>query len=1270
MPGKPIVADLVKFLPEFDVDRVEEFLLRLPDRYFDGLDTGQIAHDAEHLFNLKNTKDHALEISELPEDRISCTLYAGDVPGLFSLLTGLLSATGFDIDSGEIFTYSREFEETISTVGRGRRPRRVVHTREKPRYIIDRFSGGIRPGGSYSSWRDEFIRFIDKLFMLLSDRNSGAIAEARQMVYEEVSRALIRRRIETSRVLLPVEMSVSQQSIVGTNLKIISENTPFFLFSVSNALALYGFSIESVAIHTIGNRIEDIIEITDRDGMAVTDQAQINQVKMSVLLTKQFTYFLGSAPDPYSALLRFETISKELVKLPAEGAFEPLLSNPDLLRDLSRLLSASDFLWEDFIRVQYESILPLLDTGSNRKPLSIDDEDIENAIERALDDADGFSEKRKALNDFKNSEIYLIDLDHIVRPEADFLFLSRKLTRLAEVVIRSAVKIATCELASRFGKPLTFAGIEARYAIMGLGKVGGAALGYASDIELLFIYADNGNTDGEKSIGNTEYFERLFKTAVNLIDTKREGIFRIDLRLRPYGSAGPVACSLESFCGYYAPGGHAHSYEKLALIRMRSIGGDAELGARIERLRDEYVYRSDSIELRDLRELREKQLAQHAGGSLGRAPNAKFSSGGLVDLEYSVQIIQCRLGTENLRLRTPKIHVALEELVRAGVMSGDEAEQLADSYHFLRKLINSLRMLRGSAKDLFLPDFGSDEYIHLARRAGYTGADGLDPAQTLRANFRTKTAVIRSFIEIHLGRDSIPGPPGGNAADLILSETMPEELASRILAEGGLRNHDRALKNIGLLKGEGTVKRLFAGLAVLAWDYLRDTPDPDMALNNWERFTGSLPSKEDHYRQLLNQPLQLEIFLGIFAGSQFLADTVIREPDLISWIAQPELIRSLRKTKDIRDELDILAERSADADEWMRNLRALRKREILRIGTRDICLGVPFTDVVAEISRLADAILQAALARVWKEVIESGDSALEPSSGIDESCFAVFAFGKLGGTELNYSSDIDLLALFDADTYADSHDAPENVFSRVMERLRSHLADHTESGFVYRVDFRLRPYGSVSGLAHSLSSISNYYRDAASDWERQALIKLRPVAGDLTFGSKALSALTDILRQPNDATRIAEGIHHLRDAAASRRSNITKGVDIKSGEGGIRDIEFLIQGLQLIHVHEFPDLLLQNTLSALAKLTNHEIIPSDKGALLKDDYLYLRRIEHFLQLLEDRQVHVVPTDPEALDALARRIEGKGKDPVEFRERVTETMTRIRSIYDELLPMPG
>jgi glutamate-ammonia-ligase adenylyltransferase len=190
-----------------------------------------------------------------------------------------------------------------------------------------------------------------------------------------------------------------------------------------------------------------------------------------------------------------------------------------------------------------------------------------------LDGANTPDEQRKRLNEFKDREIFLIDLDHILNPGTDFHTLAKRLVRLAENIVNAATQFAYADLVQRFGKPRTAAGLEARFTVLGLGKLGGAALGYASDIEMLIVYSDNGTTDGEKQIGNAEFFDLLVRGITGYIQTKREGIFHIDLRLRPYGNDGPLACSLENFCRYYGKDGGAHSYERLALVRLRAIGG-------------------------------------------------------------------------------------------------------------------------------------------------------------------------------------------------------------------------------------------------------------------------------------------------------------------------------------------------------------------------------------------------------------------------------------------------------------------------------------------------------------------------------------------------------------------------------------------------------------------------------------------------------------------------------------------------------------------------
>ena len=963
-----------------------------------------------------------------------------------------------------------------------------------------------------------------------------------------------------------------------------------------------------------------------------------------------------------------------------------MLGNPRMLQGLARLLGASDFLWEDFLRVQYENILPMIGPSDRERMLSSSRAQMPMLLEQELEQAElrrgarlTAAEQRLVLNDFKDRQSYLVDVDHILNPKLDFFFLSRRLTGIAELVLRKAVEITLGEISPRFGVPRTVAGLPARYAIFGLGKLGGAALGYASDIEVLFVYSDNGRTDGSEQIPNAEFFERLFSASASSITSKREGIYQVDLRLRPHGSAGPVACSLENFIRYYSPAGDAHSYERLSLVRLRWIGGDQTLGRQVERFRDEFVYSGSGIDPKQIGKLRKRQLAEKtAAGGL----NAKFSPGALVDLEYSVQILQVIHGQSNISLRTPRIHKALEALAAAGTIATDEADRIVHAYRFLRNLINGLRMLRGNAKDLFLPGISSPEYLHLARRMGYVGRDALSPAEELHIEFETLTAAIRVFVESHLGRDALPGSKMPTIADIVLADNPDVEASLRVLASAGFRNPERSYHNLRALRNAGapdpaircrtpsrSVVERFAELAVLAWDFLPRMPDPDMALNNWDKLVEALEDPYSHYSGLLSQPRRLEVLLQILSASQFLADTLILNSDFFSWATTPQVINSPRTREIIEEDLRAFAASAAAApdkrDAWLRAIRRFRRREMLRIGTRDICLGADIREITAELSNLAAAIIQTSLDFIWLEQPEP-----ERRHAND---FCVLAFGKLGGRELNYSSDVDLLAIYRR-TGSEESDQELSLFSRVMEQLSVDLSAHNEEGYCYRVDLRLRPYGSSGRLVQSIQSIVRYYLESASSWEFQALLKLNPIAGNLAIGTEFLEVVKPAFVATWDRATILTTIRQMRDTSALKSSSRAAGQDVKSGRGGIRDIEFAVQGLQLLHSRQHPDLLTGNTLNAIGRLETAHIILPEVALTLTDDYIFLRRVEHVLQLFEDRQVHTLPANAEARRAFALRCLSLGAsdaaheaDTVElFFDQIEKTFERVHTLYAELL----
>jgi glutamate-ammonia-ligase adenylyltransferase len=380
-------------------------------------------------------------------------------------------------------------------------------------------------------------------------------------------------------------------------------------------------------------------------------------------------------------------------------------------------------------------------------------------MQRSLDGATTYEEKRNRINMFKDQEIFQIDLDHILNPSVDFRELSVRLTLLAEIMVAQAAQLVYDHLVERFGHPCQEDGARASWAILGLGKLGGIALGYASDIELLFIYSAVGITQGDgKAISNSEFFELLARETTQFIRTKREGIFEIDLRLRPYGKEGPLASSVKHFSNYYGSGGPAHSFEKLALVRMRWIAGDPALGSKIEQMRDEYVYENPQLDLASLWDIWGRQREQKQGD---RRLNAKYSRGSLVDLEGTLQLLQVMHANHVPQLRTPRLSGVIEALRRAGVVNAQEYADLVGAYHFLRRLINALRMLRGNAQDLFLPAEKSVEYTHLARRMGYELCGDISPAQQLADEFKHRTAAVRVFVEDHFDQPPPGGRPGG-----------------------------------------------------------------------------------------------------------------------------------------------------------------------------------------------------------------------------------------------------------------------------------------------------------------------------------------------------------------------------------------------------------------------------------------------------------------------------------------------------------------------------
>jgi len=352
------------------------------------------------------------------------------------------------------------------------------------------------------------------------------------------------------------------------------------------------------------------------------------------------------------------------------------------------------------------------------------------------------------LNRFKDRELFRIDIKHIIEPSTNFPDFSLALTELAEVIMERAIADCRAKLEKSYGRPRLANEKPCPFAVLGLGKFGGRELGYASDIEVLFVYDGSGKTSGKNGIENSEYFERLAQELLGWIEAKQEGIFRLDVRLRPHGGKGALANAFEEVCRYYSPTGLAASFERQALIKLRHIAGDSALGHQLEAHRDSFVYGEAPWDIPAAMELRRQQLRQLV--EPGKV-NVKYSAGGLIDIEYAAQYLQVMHGHDHPSLRTPNTLQALAALVNAGLVARTDGAGLRKAYVFTRTLVDGLRMVRGNTKDLVLPPPDSEEFVCLARRVGYTRDDWRAGARDLQSDIQQHMTLTKQFFERTFG---------------------------------------------------------------------------------------------------------------------------------------------------------------------------------------------------------------------------------------------------------------------------------------------------------------------------------------------------------------------------------------------------------------------------------------------------------------------------------------------------------------------------------------
>lgn len=729
-------------------DILQDFMIRMDQEYFRRIEPDRIAQHIHLAARLTPDRLCELSVTELPNERFELTIVAYDYFALFATICGFLSVFGLNIEEGQIYTFSEPASAARPASG-GLRSRQKIRQGLSRKKIVDIFR--VQPVRGASFGPDDQRRLATELHSVIRLLDAGQFEEARHAVNRHLVEQLGKRRGSFSGLLHPVHITFDNgQSPTDTIMDIRSDDTPAFLYAFANALAMRDIYIAKARIEIDGGKLHDRFFVRNRYGQKLTDAADQQQLRLTAVLIKQFTHALTWAPDPTKALEAFDQFLDLIVqekKGKAQQEVLAFLSDKKTFPLLARLLGASDFLWEDFLRRQHDNLLPLLQHYRDApliKPQLALRKELDRLVERAKTD----QARKEALNRFKDRELFRVDIKHIVEPGASLADFSLALTQLAEVIVEQSLKDCQAKLNKQYGAPRLANKKPCPFAILGAGKFGGRELGYASDIEVLFVYGGAGRTSGKQGMENSEYFERLAQELLQWIEAKQEGIFHLDVRLRPHGGKGFLANPLAEITSYYSDKGLAAPFERQALIKLRHVAGDPALGKQVEAHRDRYVYSGEPWDLAtalDLRRLQLKQLVERG------TVNAKLSPGGVVDIEYAIQYLQIMHGHNHAVLRTPNAMQALAALVECGIVSRQDGENLRKAYLFLRMLIDGLRMVRGHAKDLVLPPADSDEFIFLARRVGYTTDDWQAGARHLQADIEEHMRNTKTFFEKTFG---------------------------------------------------------------------------------------------------------------------------------------------------------------------------------------------------------------------------------------------------------------------------------------------------------------------------------------------------------------------------------------------------------------------------------------------------------------------------------------------------------------------------------------
>lgn len=839
--------------------------------------------------------------------------------------------------------------------------------------------------------------------------------------------------------------------------------------------------------------------------------------------------------------------------------------------------------------------------------------------------------------------------DDVPLPDRDGYVASMRAARSAGVSeLRRAKRLRLLEIAARdlageialdeVGRALAdladaclVASLEAvdgvdRLAVVAMGKLGARELNYSSDIDVMFVAA--GDPDDAKPLAEALLHE--------LGDFAPEGqAFRIDTNLRPEGRSGALVRSLDGYLEYYNR--WAKPWEYQALIKARCAAG-ADVGAELVERTRPLVFPTEIPPERvtAVRKMKER-VETHALRSVRRgrsseSDDVKLGPGGIRDIEFSVQLLQLVHGGTDESVRPPATLDALAALVDGGYVAEDDGAGLAVAYRWLRGVEHRLQLWQ-ERQVHHLPR-GEEERGRIARVMGFKDSPSESALERFDSYHRGVLSDVRNRFEKLFYRPMIESLADGMAARL------PEEALRERLRILGFRDVERAARTLsGLVEGSSRRARLFKVLTPALLRSLTSTPQPDVGLFGFLTLGEALGNRLDALNALRDNPPALGSLARVLGSGRLLGDVLAQVPDELSLIVDPhDEPRPKERDRLVREARASLGWREPAA-RWD-GLRRFKRREMLRVSVADVGGSATVDEVGAGLADLADACLAAALDDL-------------------EVPLTVIGMGKLGGRELNYSSDVDVMFL---------HDSEPAAAEKAAEQLMRAIGEVTPEGQAFRVDAALRPEGKAGPLVRSLDSYLEYYERWSRPWEHLALLKGRVAAGDAELGSRFVEA-TRMYAYPVKLPPDALGeIRHLK--ARMEKERVPRGTDarrhLKFGPGGLADVEFSAQILQLRHAHERAEVRVVGTLDALDACWREGLLADAEALRLAEAYRFLMKARNRMFLMVGRPQDSLPAKPEELEALGVAMGYTDQPRQEMEEDYLRLTRRARKVAERVI----